>query len=45
MGVWVIDYDVGGDHRLIQGGFISRTQVEHRLTRGLQTKMGVGVTD
>ena len=27
------------------GGQNSRTQVERRLSRGLQTKMGVGVTD
>ena len=45
---------MGEDRRLIQGGVSnSRTQVEHRLSRGhrlrmglwSQTKIGVGITD
>ena len=43
MGVGVGDYDGGGDHRLIQGGDSnSRTRVERRLSRGLQTQKGLG---
>ena len=55
MGVRITDKDGGLGNRLKWGwgsqtntgggGTNSQTQVERRLSRGLQTKMGVGVID